>query len=509
MPDLGSDSTYGQRVATSADTRTPNVSLIALREDAGLSQEELANALSELAAKRYGKHLTITKKTVGRWERGEVVWPQPFYRRLLAHYLECSVDELGFQRPQRAEPPPVARSGEMLTLVSAPSALDLRVEQDQRRWRETRKALGANRRSLAVTAEDLYPDSRIPGLEHSGLIAPPAWIPSRPVALSDIVLDLDTESAAPLVTGSERESAHVRPLASSEQRYRRYSHAVRDLASPRLFENRLCFRVLDVDWTVPVVQFQFGVMGFFDSIDTNEALAHETALHHLNRTSSGELSVAKASWRRLSFRKLIGDPFDLTQRPLMGAIGTLTIRAGESPSMVLHQRDGGRVAGGGNMAHLLPAGIFQPSSVMPESVANDFSIWRNIQREFAEELLGYAEYDGSGRPIDYVQVEPFASMDRAIADGQIRVYCLGLTLDALTLCGDLLTVAVIEPDTYDALFGAAVDRNDEGAIPARALPFEAHTIAHLNSLRQLSPGATAAIHLAWKHRRSLLTLRQP
>jgi hypothetical protein len=54
-------------------------------------------------------------------------------------------------------------------------------------------------------------------------------------------------------------------------------------------------------------------------------------------------------------------------------------------------------------------------------------------------------------------------LDQALADGCIRVYCLGLTPDALALAGDLVTVAVFEPELYDALFGIHVDRNDEGA----------------------------------------------
>jgi hypothetical protein len=315
------------------------------------------------------------------------------------------------------------------------------------------------------------------------------------------VLDLDEHVAAPAITGSERESVQARPLASTEQRYQRYSHAVRDLASPRLFENRLCFRVIGIDWTMPVAQLQFGAMCFFDSIDTNEALAHEMALHHLSRDNGGNVAVGRASWRRLTFRKLLGDPFDLSRRPLMGAIGTLTIRGGESPSMVLHQRDGSRVAGGGGMAHLLPAGIFQPSSVLPRAVAADFSIWRNIQREYSEELLGCAEHDGSGRPIDYAELEPFVTLDQALSDGRVRVYCLGFTVDALTLCADLLTVAVVEPRLYDQLFCDLVNVNDEGAIPVRAVPFEGHTIARLREADQLSPGAAAAIQLAWDHRK--------
>jgi hypothetical protein len=102
-------------------------------------------------------------------------------------------------------------------------------------------------------------------------------------------------------------------------------------------------------------------------------------------------------------------------------------------------------------------------------------------------------------------------MDNALSDGRIRMYYLGLTLDALTLCGDLLTVAVIEPDLYDELFHDVVARNAEGSVPTRAVPFEANTIDKLRELEQLSPGACAALHLAWQHRKVILTphVRQP
>ena len=496
---------YRALVTAPGETRTPNVDLMSLREDAGLSQQDLAEELNTLAGRKYGKYPNLTKKTVGRWERGEVEWPQPFYRRLLADYFKCAVDELGFRRPRRLNPQSPGCSGEeLLALVAAPGPLDPHVEQDQRRWRETRELLGGYRRKLAIVAEHLYPEFVVPGLENTGVITHPSWLPSEPVPLRSLVLDLDEYVAAPAIMGGERESAQVRPLASCEQRYQRYSHAVRDLTPPRLFENRLCFRVIGIDLTIPVAQLQFGAMCFFDSIDTNEVLAHEMALHHLSHDNRGDVAVSRASWRRLTFRKLVGDPFDLSRRPLMGAIGTLTIRGGESPCMVLHQRDGGRVAGGGGMVHLLPAGIFQPSSVLPGAIAADFSIWRNIQREYSEELLGRAEHDGSGRPINYGELEPFVTMDQALSDGRVRVYCLGFTLDALTLCADLITVAVFEPEVFDRLFCDAVQTNDEGAIPVRAVPFEGHTIAKLRELGQLSPGAAAAIHLAWCYRNSIL-----
>lgn len=494
----------GQVPAT--ETRVPNTALIALRENAGLSQQDLADELNDHAAKRHGKHPQVTRKTIGRWERGEVMWPQPFYRRLLAERFHCSADELGFRRPYRfrstdTDLPKVPLAS--LTVADTPAENDPHVERDQQHWRDVRAALGRRRRELAVLAETLYRDHRLPGLHGTGVISAPTWIPDTPVPIDEITLELDSAAAEPTITGAEPDSATVRPLTSVDARYRCYHNAVRALAAPRLFENRLCFRLLDADWTSPTLRMTFGQMGFFDAVDTNEALAHEFAAHHL-AIHDDETVLPRASWRRLAFRKLIADPFDLNRRPLMGAIGTLTIRAGESPSVVLHQRDSTRVAGGGGMVHLLPAGIFQPSSVIPAAVVNDFSLWRNIQREYAEELLGYDEYDGSGRPIRYEQLAPFTTMDQAAANGHIRVYCLGITLDALTLAGDILTAAVIHPDLYDELFANAVDTNAEGTVPVRAIPFEENTLAWLRESGRLSPGAAAALHLAWTHRQALI-----
>ncbi|GLZ28211.1 hypothetical protein Lesp02_04010 [Lentzea sp. NBRC 105346] len=486
------------------EPRVPNTVLVALRERAGLSQQDLADELTSLAATRYGKYPQITRKTIGRWERGEVVWPQPFYRRLLADFFGCAGDELGFRRPlhSRSEPERTDSLPAPLSFASSPAATEPHVGRNQDEWRRIRSALGRHRRALAVLAESLYRDHSVRAFENTGAISTPAWIPAEPVPLDAITLKLDSAVAEPTITGEEPESAPVRPLATPDARYRRYHDAIRDLAAPRLFENRLCFRLLGIDWTQP--SMQFAQMGFFDAMDTNEALAHEFAAHHLAIDGDTESVMPRASMRRLAFRKLVADPFDLSRRPLMGAIGTLTIRGGGSPSVVLHQRDSASVAGGGGMVHLLPAGIFQPSSVLPAAVAADFSIWRNIQREFAEELLGHDEYDGSGRPIRYDKLEPFTTMDSALRDGHIRVSCLGVTLDALTLAGDILTVTIIAPDTYDELFANAVDNNSEGSVPARAFPFEENTLRWLSESNRLSPGAAAALHLAWTHRKHLI-----
>ena len=87
---------YRVLVTALSETRTPNVDLVTLREQAGLSQQDLADELNGLAGRKYGKYPNLTKKTVGRWERGEVEWPQPFYRRLLADYLSAQWTNWGF-----------------------------------------------------------------------------------------------------------------------------------------------------------------------------------------------------------------------------------------------------------------------------------------------------------------------------------------------------------------------------------------------------------------------------
>ncbi|MFI7623363.1 hypothetical protein [Micromonospora echinofusca] len=131
-------------------------------------------------------------------------------------------------------------------------------------------------------------------------------------------------------------------------------------------------------------------------------------------------------------------------------------------------------------------------------------------REYSEEFLGSAEHGGEGKPADY-SAEPLASFDRAYAAGGVRVFCLGVALDALTLWGEILTVAVFDGPTYDRLFANMVSANAEGTVvktgrvrPTSALPFTRHTIEELTASGRLAPAAAGCIQLAWEHRRTIL-----
>jgi len=44
---------------------------------------------------------------------------------------------------------------------------------------------------------------------------------------------------------------------------------------------------------------------------------------------------------------------------------------------VLHRWEATNVALAGGVLHVMPAGVFQPSTVLPSDQADDFDLWRN------------------------------------------------------------------------------------------------------------------------------------
>jgi transcriptional regulator with XRE-family HTH domain len=380
--------------------------------------------------------------------------------------------------------------------------------ESQRDWLATRKFLSTHRADLTEAVYRLYPDSV--RLGNTGILTPPQWRLEKPVDLSTVSLKWRDGTPRPSVNGSERESRHVRPLFAAGRDYSRYHRAMRDLAPPRLFENRLCYRGLDVTPgnrgagdTAIGLALTLGEMCYFDMIDVGEALAHETAVAAYG--ADGRLEANGVTWENLPFRRLIRDPFDLTTYPLLMSISTLTVRASRAgATFFLLRRNPARVAVAGGMLSVFPTGVFQPASVMPAPHSPDFDLWRNVMREYSEEFLGNPEHDGDGGPIDYANQEPFRSFDAARRAGGIRVFCLGVGVDALNYAGDVLTVAVFDADVFDGLFGDMVDQNDEGEVDSDEFTFTADTIRRVLDNEPLAPSGAACLHLALQHRDQLI-----
>ncbi len=231
------------------------VALFNLREARGWSQQDLADKLNALAEK-HEVNIEVSANTVSRWERGVIKRPHPLVRQLLAQLFEVSVEALGVTR-QRIEPAsPVAGQGQpggMLVPHLDPPALDPadaapseEAQREQQRWCAVRRGLNEHRIELSDVAVRLHRTAL--RVEDTALLSCPAWLPASPVELGGVALRWLDAPDAPQATGVEREAQRVRPPASDGRRYQRYTQAVRDLDPPRLFENRISYRLHDVSW---------------------------------------------------------------------------------------------------------------------------------------------------------------------------------------------------------------------------------------------------------------------
>jgi transcriptional regulator with XRE-family HTH domain len=471
------------------------------RRALGLSQARLASRMG------------FDRTTVNKVERGAIEPSREF-----AHQAERVLEADGelwrrwtaFDAARRPRPP----QGRQLArpVGPPPSGVDHeQVDADQRRWVQVREGLNEHRLELSRIAARWH--WRCQRIEGSDLLTRPEWLPDGPVELGAVELVAAPDPTPTPLTGVEPEAASARPPRSPQERYQRYSHALRQLDRPALFENRIGFRLLDVAFPAAGRgRLTFGTTTYFDAVDVCEAAAHELADRHL-LLGAGGTALARPTTRPLPFRTLIGDPFDLARRPLLPSIDTLTIRRSRhGASFVLHQRDAAQVAVAGGMYHVMPAGVFQPSSVSLAGLASDFDLWRNVQREYSEEFLGRLDHDGTaGTPIDYRE-EPFRSMDAARRSGRVRVWCLGVGLDPLTLWGEILTVAVLDDEVFDQLFSGLVLANDEGVVvtmatpgrPAHGVPFVEERVAQLLGSEPVAPAAAACLALAWRERERLL-----
>lgn len=455
--------------------------LAAYRLAAGFTQETLAEQLS------------IDRSTIGRWERGSQA-PQPWQRPDLATSLRVSLTELD-DILRRTKPQTEAESA---TTSTSNAAVAAGVRRSQREWLRVRNAPGVRGRELTELAAWLYPESqRAPG---GHVLAGPGWLRDAPMPLEAVRLVWADQQRPAANLGSFE---HVLPLTDRGERYAGYSRAVRDIVRPRLLENRLSYRLLDVR-TDHGLALSFGTTTFFEVFDVKQALAHEFKAAWLASNRSAP------DWNALPLRTSIGDPFD-PQRLLMSpGISTLTIRRDPfgQHRFVLHERDGGKVADGGGLCHVMPAGEFQPSSIDLADVRNDFSVWRNTMREFSEEFLGNPEHDGSAsRSINYDHDEPFRSFEQARSAGGLRLWHYGLVMEPLELGAVQLTVAVIDGDVFDRLFVDMVETNDEGRVVGRDgrtdMPFTREAIDRLDP--RLSASALTLLELAWRDRDQLLS----
>lgn len=385
------------------------------------------------------------------------------------------------------------------------------VEQSHASFVKERADLRQRFVPLCELAAEMHMLAR-PSLERIGgtsLLWEETMRPPAPVPLSAVSMEWQ-DTPPPVKLPLLRTAQLCLPKESRAHRYQSYSSAMGDLARPALFEDRPSFRLTSADWTDPERPcLTFGAGQYFDLIDQNEAVAHEFA------AATRQNPQKTPRWRKLPMRKLLAaDPLLLGERVVLPSVATLTLRRtpGGQGRFFLLLREAGQVATGEGIYGPIPAGMVQPASFSPRAHRRDLDLWRTIMREYNEELLGAPEAKGDlGTEVDYEQ-PPYSSFNTALADGSLRVWCLGMALEPLNLAVCILTVAVFEADTFDTIFAEAVERNEEGLViggprvngTITGLPLDATAVDDL-AANSMSPPAAGLLRLALRHRDLLLS----
>lgn len=202
------------------------------------------------------------------------------------------------------------------------------------------------------------------------------------------------------------------------------------------------------------------------------------------------------------------DPLDFANRSVGTGINTLLVLCSRRrpPGFLLHQRGKGasspdapiKLAEGGSTLHVVPAGTFQPVHgqwlLGPQEPDPEFSLSRNVLREFCEEALycddpqvrqRYRGWENMIRAV-YLAQDPDKVFDqhptlRATKDffdqGRARQFFLGAALDLVSTKLEILTVLLLDWDEFEQRGLRITRENPEGLV---------------QDLREFSPAGLAA-----------------
>ena len=376
-------------------------------------------------------------------------------------------------------------------LVTVPAGvLAYRSSRKEAQTEGLKKALKVLReRQVALNRAALDESPEIWRLPNLPVLGKREWLPTVPLDIRDIGLTLMEE-----LPDSGSKTDYPLPYSAKKSDRHGYSEIMQQVGGLDLFNGRI-YRLTEVD--ADLKHMGFAVAKYYDYLDSSEVMAYESA----ERVANGRKGVLRGS-----YRKALGDPFSLKNRVTSLGINTLTIRLdGGDPTFFLHERDPKKVALDSALISVAPAGEFTPSDRTLESVHSDFSLWRNIMREFAEEFLGHEEARGrGGRWIDYAKSSPYVELQRGIDDGSVRCWVLGLGLDPLNWKPELMTVCALDSNVFDTVFEEMVERNDEGEMlvgpQGKGLKFDEATVNLYARAAHTAPSTKACLLLAWQHR---------
>ena len=347
-----------------------------------------------------------------------------------------------------------------------------------------------------------------------------SWIARYPVPLQDISIfrdprwqndkkHLNTIDWATYrgVAQSTKRSEYLLPSRNDGTAVCRYSEAVSEYDAPKLWWDSLAYDICSIDsdagW-----KLGFRLGKYFEHFDTEEVLTYELA-HAL---SLGDKSVKELD-ASLKLRKSLVDPYSFDNRETEVGISTLTlIREGDNCEFVMFKRSEESVATAQGMLSVVPAGEFEPSSQSMDALESDFDLWKNVMREYVEELYPEALHERVYEKLDYEKDPPFCYLAEERTKGLLRVYFLGVVINPASLKPELLTVAIFDKRAFDKIFPHRIEKDEEGDLVWRTRKgkkvqghkFDEYSIHHFVSSETITGHAVACLLLALRFKDALI-----
>lgn len=321
------------------------------------------------------------------------------------------------------------------------------------------------------------------------LLHPKDYSFPKPVPVDNVKLVFvnNDDSAKQIVQNYEKLFKKFWPL-----KCKTYSDAVYRMENPdsNKFYDGLSYRLLDVKGT-DSLEMQFSPASYFQYFNVGEALILAEAINLKSNSCS-------------KYRKYFSKHLDLKKFVFTTGIQTVSIRLSKDRKQAhfyMLYRDPDKVAIGGKLLCLLPAGEFQPAT-MHSNMESDLSFWRNIMRESVEEFLNQVVNQNVPDEFNY-NIWPYPELNKAKNDGKITVWLLGYGACPLNYKMDFLTACIYEAETFDEIFGDRGGKDNEEGRIFNPLPFTREQISKYTDINQTTTTAIACLQLAYKYRKEL------
>lgn len=393
------------------------------------------------------------------------------------------------------------------------------------RFKDTRRYLKDKRTELIAQASEYYKKSfdftsikcDIGGESFDcNLLSKEEWVPESAKLLEEVVLSQDTNWSNSIENLENEHKDVVLTECINELNYLwpkrkrsdilKYSDLIGNYDSPANWWNSPSYMLTNVRGGDQLkLTFKLGM--YWNYQDTLEALAFEAA-SKAEKTRNNTFKMAQ-----LRARKNLGGPTEFNKR--YSGFGVLTIsifpRKG-TYRFIMHERLKGSVATSEGVIHVVPAGDFQPSSNSALVFERDFDFWKNIMREFNEEIINPDKENANIKyAVDWINDLPFKDFSYYKKNGQIRVYYLGFGLDPLNLKPLLLTALVFSEEAFEKIVPTPYETNLEGILlwkhkgkEFEGYAFNEEDVKYFLKQTRLEVGGRACLMAAWNFRDQLL-----